>query len=316
MTLHVLESFWSEHFEVILQHGYRLGPRYDPSRKSPLKPQDEWRTTNLAGKTNVAIRLNDGLQVVLKRVGPEELGVVRHLQSLPKDPRNHTIPILGEIHLEDSTAVLIVMQCFGPFHSSPDFQSFGEVLQALHEAMTGLDFMHEHKIAHRDVCLPNFVEDKHELVPHGAHFAYPFLAPDGKRPIKAKSRYHVQVAYYLIDFEFSLVNPPTDVTGSVGQNITAPELNGPRSYDPFKLDIYCFGDMIQSRLLPTLPALEWTPLMPLVRAMTHIDPLQRPGSTEVVETLRQLREAHPIEPPAARRRCSIFRVLRRFFGGL
>ncbi|KAJ7611139.1 hypothetical protein DFH06DRAFT_1345696 [Mycena polygramma] len=305
MKLHAREIFWTDQFIAILKAGYRLGNRYDPNKLLSWKKADTWPTINYMATTNVAWRLQDNLQVVLKRVGREELDVVRHLQSLPQIPRNHTIPLLDEICLKDEESWRHLSSCHGLAHSIP-LPNFN---------LSGIDFLHEHKIAHRDVCPPNFVEDKTELVPAGANFRYPSLAPDGKRTIRAKSRSQVTVAYYIIDFELSLVNPGL-ATGIVGQDISAPELHnsGDGSYDPFKLDIYCFGNMILSKLKPNLPELDWTPLLPLLDSMTHKDPRHRPTSASVGQQLKLLREVHPIGPPDLRK-SPICGLLRRLFRG-
>jgi hypothetical protein len=77
-----------------------------------------------------AVRVKDGVQVVLKKVlpgeGPLELMIAQNF-SLPElawDYRNHCVPLLDVVELPKSHR-LMVFPLLRPFHR-PRFQTFGE----------------------------------------------------------------------------------------------------------------------------------------------------------------------------------------------
>ncbi|KAJ7228306.1 hypothetical protein GGX14DRAFT_612096 [Mycena pura] len=296
------EVFWRDHYDYILEHGYKLRPRYRPdwvpswkSWWSGTRAEDRPFLRNVRGATNDARRRTDNhARVVLKRADLAELDILRHLHSLPPSLQNHTVPLLDVVPLENPKEVLIVMPFLRGFHE-PSFDRLDEVIHALLEIMRGIAFMHSHKIAHRDACLLNFVMDSTELIPTGFHFSASYLTPDMKRFIKPKRRFAVNIRYYIIDFETSLIRPgPGSARYRVGQDKTVPEFKSEEPYDPFKLDIYQVGNMIRKRFVERYAGLDV--LAPIAEAMSRETPAERPTADQVVLSLEVLAKSHPAGP--------------------
>lgn len=79
-----------------------------------------------------AVRTQDGLPVMLKRViteeGPHELSITQRFSSpgLSLDSRNHCVPLLDVIEIEGTRSQkLMVFPLLRPFNR-PKFQTFGE----------------------------------------------------------------------------------------------------------------------------------------------------------------------------------------------
>jgi hypothetical protein len=71
-----------------------------------------------------------------------------------------------------------------------------------------------------------------------------------KKRIQPRSRFAVNVPYYIIDFGMSTINPTArKASGHVGQDGTVPEFKTNEPYDPFKLDIYQVGNIIRREFL-------------------------------------------------------------------
>jgi len=104
---------------------------------------------------------------------------------------------------------------------------------------------------YRDACWFNLTMDSSRLLgPKGYHYPRPTLRED-LSPIKVEKlrrKAAASVQYYLIDFGLSYRFPSYEerglVLGNVGQNKSVPELSKRISYDPFKVDIYQLGSVI------------------------------------------------------------------------
>ncbi|KAJ7220638.1 hypothetical protein GGX14DRAFT_354394 [Mycena pura] len=309
-TLLPCELFWRDNYNHILQHGYKLRTRYHPDWVPSWKSfgafwaEDRLQIPSFRGAVNDARRCADDARVVLKRVDLKELAVLQYMRSLPSTPQNRTVPVLDVIHLQNPKWVLIVMPFLGRFYKPP-FQRLDEVIYALHQIMTGIAFMHSHNVAHRYACYPSvrslrsdsyqgclFVElDTSELIPSGFHFCSSDLTPDMKHRIKPRSRFAVNVPYYIIDLEFSMVHPgPQQALDHVGQDKTVPEYKNNDPYDPFKLDIYQVGNMIRRDFLALYVGLDV--LTPIAEAMTCETPTDRPTASEVVRALELIANVH------------------------
>lgn len=124
-------------------------------------------------KRNVldAIRIKDDSRVVLKYVlakgNEHQIALYLSTSQLRSDPRNRTVPLVEVISLpSDNDHVLLVMPYLRVFNK-PRFHCRGEVIDALRQflqvscvwlplwvyllivVLQGLEFMHEHSIAHR-----------------------------------------------------------------------------------------------------------------------------------------------------------------------
>lgn len=90
--------------------------------------------------------------------------------------------------------------------------------------------------------------DAAKVVPKGLHFCTWKLSHDGiDDDFEWNTRWSVRpVKYFLIDFEVSSLFPTKEalVVGMIAQDKTVPELSAKVPYNPFKLDIYHIGNIL------------------------------------------------------------------------
>ncbi|KAJ3001037.1 hypothetical protein NUW54_g6694 [Trametes sanguinea] len=193
---------------------------------------------------------------------------------LADDPKNHCVPILEVLDVPDD----------------PDTQLLGmPLLHAVHQPrfLTGLQFMHAQRVAHRDITLLNVMMDPRPLFPEGFHFASPEKNRDYKVGLfnpKHYSRTGCPTKYYFIDFglsrSFSPENKAPRSWPIWGGDRTVPEFHkSGKPCDPFPTDIYYLGSLIRMMLLREYVGLEF--LGPLVADMVHEEPCKRPTIDEV-----------------------------------
>ncbi|KAK0191903.1 kinase-like domain-containing protein [Armillaria mellea] len=237
-----------------------------------------------------ATRLADGSKVVLKVVllqkGELELEISQLFSAnfMRRDPRNNAIPILDAfpiLGVED--LALIVMPMFHYF-ASPDFHCRLEFIELFRQRISGLEFMHSNKIAHRDISVCNIVMDHRRVIPKGYHFTFTF-SHDGMEwahPTEIRCRVG-PVDYYSIDFEFSEHFPDgidkALVSGMVGQRVPEMKDSDEVLYNPFKVDVYQLG----TAMLDIFEAYTWlNDFKPLLRRMISVDPDKRPTASEAL----------------------------------
>ncbi|RDB27576.1 hypothetical protein Hypma_003904 [Hypsizygus marmoreus] len=300
------ELFWVALQPFLLSRGYNLRPRYHPDwipswrnyrgpRFNICAYEDALTITN--GNLLDAVRLRDGVKVVLKRVrtSTEEIPIARYFSSptLSLDPRNKSVPILDIIPLpSDDCHALIVMPLLLPF-DSPPFRRVGEFAEAVHQFLEGLEFMHEHKVAHRDACYFNLMMDGAKIIPKGFHFFHPETHDGVSLDLEWRERGLVKPnQYYFIDFGLS-TRYPTHVniqdvkdTGILGQDRSVPEASITVPYNPFKVDVYQLGNSIL-QVIEEYDGLER--LLPLAQAMTRKNPDDRPLPSEALKQLRRIK---------------------------
>ncbi|KAG6897209.1 hypothetical protein C0993_007673 [Termitomyces sp. T159_Od127] len=298
------EKLWADHQPYLLSRGYQLRPRYRPgwvpswkNCKSPLRDLDDFEDSIVAASSRRvldATRVSDGCKVMMKRVDPHgaELHLARYLSS-------------PQWTGDDSQAeALLVMPLLLQFHGVP-FGLFGEVVDAMKQFLQartiflrqrwvdnnlsqGLDFMHAHKIAHRDACYLNLMMDASKLIPRGFHPIMNHTHDGVTRGQERLDRASVgPVQYYFIDFGLSAYYPDepleTDV-GFCGQDRTVPELLSNKPYDPFKLDVFQLGNAFME-ILMNYVGLDL--LLPIIQAMTSANPQDRPSPSRALEMLNR-----------------------------
>ncbi|KAG6871495.1 hypothetical protein C0992_011122, partial [Termitomyces sp. T32_za158] len=255
-NLWINEVFWADLQPYLLSCGYQLRPRYRPdwvpSWKDCELPSHSRNLENFedsivafsSHKVFDATRISDGCKVMMKRV--ELDGVEQHFARYLSSPdwagdtRNHTVPILDIIPLPDSeTEALLIMPLLLQFNEVPFHWIDDDLPQ-------GLDFMHAHKIAHRDACYLNLMMDASKVIPRGFHPVNIHSHDGVTRRQERHDRWSVApVKYYFIDFGLSRYYPDQPwetITGLCGQDRTVPELVANEPYDPFKLDIFQLGN--------------------------------------------------------------------------
>ena len=108
-------------------------------------------------------------------------------------------------------------------------------------------------VTYRDFCALNLMMDASRLIPGGFHFSAPWSPPNAAtHGLKYHDRSKVApMKYYLIDFGLCSMLPDkhSRVTGVYGQDKTVPELSWDTPYDPFKVDIYQFGNVLRETLI-------------------------------------------------------------------
>lgn len=94
--------------------------------------------------------------------------------------------------------------------------------------------------------------DGSNLYKDGWHPMNPWQARDGGDLVLTRKRSEAEIKYYFIDFGLSTEFAPEEheslVTGQKGR-IEAPEQNSGLPYNPFKLDVYCLGQVYQRKIV-------------------------------------------------------------------
>ncbi|KAH6909467.1 other/AgaK1 protein kinase [Coprinopsis sp. MPI-PUGE-AT-0042] len=219
---------WKNLSPFFLEHGYKL---YEPSRHHHIVPPAASKLASLEDQRypyarrleNVtdneqfmfhgiqslriwAARDKLGREVIIQIIcfqgeGSDEAQVYRRLNTLEarRDPRNHTLPVLEWLEYEDKFTFVVVPR-WGPTIFGPGFENAAQLLHLGETLLEGLEFLHEHKIAHRDILVQNTVfnllSSEREL--SSGHF------PHIRNPPEAR--------YAFIDFDSSAIYPmDTDI---------------------------------------------------------------------------------------------------------
>ncbi|KAL1733306.1 hypothetical protein EV714DRAFT_204750 [Schizophyllum commune] len=307
------EEFWFEHYNFLANRGYTLRSRYDPTHVSlrflgarrrcyqvegyedevPTVVSPPVCSNGVCGSRHIerpslvdAVRA-DGTLCVLRRTKTwsDEIPVLQHTRRC-KDERNRVVLILDIVPLpSDDDTALIVMPLLRLFYDPP-FSRASEVIDAVRQFMQCLQFLHENLVAHRDFCTYNLMMDASRLIPGGFHFSETRRPPDAATfGLKYRDRSQVSpIKYYVADFGLCtrLPNRHSRVTGVYGQDKTVPELSWDIPYDPFKVDIYQFGNVILKDLIAAYyDGLDF--LRPLGDMMTRASPDERPTIDEALQ---------------------------------
>ncbi|KZV74540.1 hypothetical protein PENSPDRAFT_681919 [Peniophora sp. CONT] len=294
------------HYQPWLKHraGYELRPRYHPDWRVPQCAGDFDREDCLEGCSEVgidAIRISDGLRVYLKIIKNDdvhltELEIFRFLDSdtLRRDPRNHTVPLLDVISLPNSGQLLLVMPLLC-WWGVPDFDTVGEAVDFFQQIVEGIQFMHEHNIAHGDCTYNNIMYDGTPMYPDGFHPADLFRRRNLTLDAKARhfTRTQRPVRYYLIDFGLSVQckDKSARVLPVRGGGMVPPEF-GPEviasdtPQDPFPTDVWYLGAFIREQFLEGYAGLNF--MEKLVADMVKDNPVDRPTMDDVMARFQEL----------------------------
>jgi serine/threonine protein kinase len=212
-----------------------------------------------------------GVLVVLKTiVNSNERRLLHYLGGI-KAPSNHTIPLLDVIDLSIKKTIIVV-----PWKSPLDeVLRFGtrrnDVVSLCLQFIEGVDFLHQHNVAHCDLKPGNVVLD-------------------------TKSQSKVSPRLFIIDFDLAL-SVESEETMTEGWCGTppwiAPELgsrNGPiQRYSPILADRWACGRMIEyfAKYIPTSEGAQIAKLRAFAQRLLDVDPRARPELDELPE-LNQL----------------------------
>ncbi|KAF7290549.1 Protein kinase domain-containing protein [Mycena indigotica] len=295
------EIFWAEQQPFLAKKGYHLRPRFSAHwrRKIRILPTErEDDIPSYQGFVLDATRIRDKKKVVLKRVetGDEELVLHSYLDSpaLRSDPRNRTIPILEVFRLpETQWSILVTPYCrefdYPPFHCRQEF------IDAMSQYLEGLEFMHEHNIAHIDIAPQNMLMDESQVVPKGSHFSRPRTQDGISELFCWNDRCSVgHVDYFYIDFGLSEYFPEgTTDARRIGRLRTfpeIPELSWEVPYNPFLVDVFQLG-LTMHKLIYGYPSLEI--FRPVADAMTARNPSERAKPGQSLAHLRAIAATIP-----------------------
>ncbi|KAK0191978.1 kinase-like domain-containing protein [Armillaria mellea] len=301
------EIFWTSHQAFLATVGYMLRPRYHPSWRPSWIRKDGtkgWRFRASLEDEHFtmmplvldAIRTKDKTKVVLRitRTDTNELSLAKRLcdPALLQNPRNHTVPILDIIPIpnDEEKRVFMVMPMLKNFNHPP-FHCRSEFLDAFHQLLEGLGFMHSLNIAHVDVSLLNFLMDSSKVCPKGYHFANEASYDGVHWSLPTRPRYRVgPVRYYLIDFENAQEFPDGKENALTKRPLrcgvrSSPEFSLGLPCNPFKLDVYNAGATFLE-LSDSYHVLD--EFKPLLLDMMADDPFARPNMAEALRRLDKL----------------------------
>ncbi|KAI0724168.1 kinase-like domain-containing protein [Fomitopsis betulina] len=246
-----------------------------------------------------ATRTSDGKLVTIKCVPTDrlEIRIAMFLGTPPlsDDPTNHCVPILDTFEDETNPNTSYIVMPLLRDYDNPAFESVEDVLDFGEQLLEGPAFMHKNGVAHRDCASPNIMMDGNPLYPQGFHPIRRCNLPSGHGVAWPLSRSHFHVQYYYIDFSISVYIPP-DVhpklsVGVFGRDQEPPELSDHIPYNPFKLDVFIFGNVLRKEFYQKYNNLGF--LLPIVNAMTQHDPANRPDASEVLRQWRLARRNVP-----------------------
>nr|VWP01567.1 Efflux pump FUB11 (Fusaric acid biosynthesis protein 11) [Ganoderma boninense] len=278
------EIFWKNRYLFLHDRGYALRPRYHPDWKP------SWIGTNRKPffcedsiMLNIpmvidASRLSDEFRVAIKYTDSDtkELHIARYVTD-HHSARNHCVPVLEIMDdpLEPHMS-LMVMPYLRPFND-PEFGTIDEAMDFIRQSLEGLAFLHECRIAHRDIAAANVMMDGRTLYPEGHHPVRMEFQPDGVLDAYPLARTNSQVRYFFIDFGLSELfeeGAPTLVIGCTGRDKQIPELSNEVPYDAYRADVFALGNLYYKEFLSKYHGLDL--IKPLVDMMKWKNPAQRP----------------------------------------
>ncbi|KAK0187609.1 hypothetical protein F5146DRAFT_934001, partial [Armillaria mellea] len=289
------ESWWRKHQPFLDKSGYRLLPKFDPSWRPPWKinyelHKSEERALHSSPHVMDVIRVQDGRKVMLKQVSKSEyplevdLSVFLSSPPLSEDPPNHCVPIYGVLQSpHDPDYHILVMPRLQRFYS-PSFDTVGELIEA---RILGVEFLHQHFIAHRYITILNLMLDGSKLYPKGCHSAKHWMNEFYTGGSKHITRTECWPRYFIIDFWMSRRYVPPEIRYepvSKCGNRYVPEYIGSKAGDqcnPSPTDVFCLGNMLKEYFYRTHRPLQF--LVPLVDDMVHKEPSLRPTISEIVQ---------------------------------
>ncbi|KAF9035260.1 kinase-like domain-containing protein [Panaeolus papilionaceus] len=260
----------------------------------------------------------DGRQVVVKYVDqdyfPFERDITAYFSSKEQRSKqeNHCVELIdvlyppplrhsGQSNSKRWNVVFLVLPLLRPV-DSPPFDTFGEAIDFFRQLFEGIQFMHQHRVAHRDITFNNVMLDPSSMFPEGFHPCSRYKRCDGHGMAKRYTRTTRPPRYVLIGFGLShhyksaVSDPLLPVVH--GGDATVPEFRGKKSgrgkkTNPFQTDIYYAGNLIRqvfdkpsSKEMVSL----WGPgfhgfrfMRHLIEKMVQDDPTKRPTIEQVVE---------------------------------
>ncbi|TFY74936.1 hypothetical protein EWM64_g9077 [Hericium alpestre] len=225
-----------------------------------------------------------------------EVAITEFLSERQKqDSRNHAVPLLDILRVPDHC--FLISPLYRTLeHGHERLDTIGEGFDFVDQTLEGLAYLHQLRIAHRDVTIGNIVMDGKRMFPHGFHMERPHRDERGRSLSGVRTRTQVGgVKYYYIDFGESMrFDSDGDIRIDVRSkaNIHAPETRGADRppYDPFKTDIYALG-MTYTKLLLKDYEGNFDILTPLLNEMTSEDPALRPSAAQALSKFKEIKSS-------------------------
>ncbi|EGN93995.1 hypothetical protein SERLA73DRAFT_115488 [Serpula lacrymans var. lacrymans S7.3] len=314
-TIRPGELWWCKHYQWLKDAGYLLRPRYSPewvpswqgTKKVWMECEDSRgpRVQHILDAT----RTFDGVFVTLKLMNKSrhpyeiEIGQLFSAEPLASDPANHCVPIYDVLQVpEDQDQAIIVMPLLRPF-TKPRFDTYGEVVECLHQLFVGLQFIHKQHVAHRDCMDLNIMMDATHLFIDPYHPQNLLMRRDYKGEARCLTRTQCPPKYFFIDFGISRrydANNVAPLEAPIwGGDRSVPEFqksNKPRN--PFPTDVYYLGNIVRNEFLLVMLISDgfvhvqtqdgFDFMEPLVKDMVQTDPAKRPTMDEVVARFDQI----------------------------
>ncbi|KIJ16754.1 hypothetical protein PAXINDRAFT_168241 [Paxillus involutus ATCC 200175] len=299
------ELWWSQHYEWFKDNGYLLRPRYAPDWTPSWRGTNKnWflcedgRVAKFASRILDGTRLSDGTRVTLKLVNqtvhPHEIDIARFFSSEPlaSEKANHCVTIYDVLPvLDDEESAIIVMPLLRDY-IQPPFDTIGETVECFRQLFEGLQFMHKHRVAHRDCMSRNIMMDASGLYVDAFHPVSPLMKRDFSGYARFRTRTQRPTKYIFIDFGLSRRYDPSVATPLEvpiwGGDKEVPEFqNSNAPCDPFPTDVFYIGNAIRKDFVE--PNLGFDFMQPLIADMVQKDPSKRPTMDEVVERFDAIR---------------------------
>ncbi|KAF8120722.1 kinase-like domain-containing protein [Boletus edulis] len=291
------EVWWRDRYEQLSNRGYLLRPRYSPQWVPSWKTSNkEWTDCEDGkrlefGQVIDATRTSDGKVVTLKNINrrdhPYEADIALYFSSraLASQPANHCVPVYEVFTLDgESDTMIMIMPLLRPYNN-PNFDTIGEAVECFRQLFEGLQFMHKHRVAHRDCMNRNIMLDPTYLYPESFHPVATTLNKNCNGDAKHFTRTQRPSKYYFIDFGISRRYDPSDTNPKEvpiwGGDKDVPEFqNSDEPCDPFATDVFYIGNAIKKDFILEKRGFEF--MKPLIARMIQADPNKRPKMDEAV----------------------------------
>ena len=194
------------------------------------------------------------------------------------DPRNHCVPVMDVFASPTESQLLFLVMPLLRAFNDPPFAAVEEVVDFVDQILQvrctlpppqspfldaplpqGIEFMHLNGVAHRDITCNNIMMDGSGMYPEGFHPVRQHLDPSAKVELVPMTRTMAKPKYYLVDFDGSVWFPADmparfrTATGKHGADDEVPEMSQGGPYDPFKVDIFQFGNVLKREFLEVCP---------------------------------------------------------------
>ncbi|KAH9023964.1 hypothetical protein EDB85DRAFT_2075234 [Lactarius pseudohatsudake] len=288
--------WWRDHCNDIADRGYRLRPRYHPQWEPSWfnKGKDFYTVEDgqVTSREMGATRIQDGLQVVLKKVLTEEASNELRINQLFSTPEhsgqhdNHCAPLLDVIELSThfGSQKLMVFPLLRPVNQLR-IQTFGDFV--------GIQFIHQRNVAHRDCTANSVMFDPSQMYPNGFRPVKIDRNRNFEGTAKAYTGTQRPPRYYFVDFGLSRQYPSRDAIDEPlrSGDKSAPEHQLGRRCNPFHTDIYYIGDLVRQEFMKAgnRKYNGFKFMEDLIASMTQDNPRERPLIEDILQEFSRIR---------------------------